>query len=377
MKRRARSGEAAETQAEVTGGLEGACELQASLLAWYDRTRRDLPWRETRDPYAIWVSEIMLQQTRVDTVVPYYQRFLRAFPTVHALAEAPIDDVLTMWSGLGYYRRARMLHEAARRVAEARGGVFPGTAEELRTLQGVGAYTAGAIASIAFGERAALVDGNVARVLARLFAIEDDVRGGRGLAKVWQIAGELVPAEHPGEWNQALMELGATVCVPRDPRCLLCPVSERCAARARGLEAELPRLKPKTKPVRAMRVALVGESGEEVLLARRKPEGTFGGMWEPPSFSTEEEVRVEELAAKFHALLGLRVSTLELAGDVVHVLSHRRLEVTVVRGTVKKPARAALPENAEYDALRFVPRAPSGGLALTKLAKKILAAATP
>src|SRR5438067_2905200 len=174
--------------------------LGAPLLTWYRGVARDLPWRRTRDGYAIWVSEIMLQQTRVDTVVPYYGRFLEAFPTVRALADAPVDDVLAAWSGLGYYRRARMLHEAARTIAE--GPAFPATAESLARVKGIGRYTAGAVASIAFGEATPLVDGNVARVLARVFAVEDDVKSARGVARMWELATALVHDEDAGGWNQ-------------------------------------------------------------------------------------------------------------------------------------------------------------------------------
>ncbi|MGH7293472.1 MAG: A/G-specific adenine glycosylase, partial [Polyangiaceae bacterium] len=208
----------------ASGGLAGGVGLAdladlaglvglVGLVSWYRRVARDLPWRRTRDPYAIWVSETMLQQTRVETVLPYYRRFLAQLPDVASLAEAPEEQVLALWSGLGYYRRARMLHAAARALASDRGGRIPDAPEQLRRLPGVGAYTAGAIASIAFGRREALVDGNVARVLARLFCVEDDVKSAAGAARVWAIARELV-ARLPGEvgtgdWNQALMELGA------------------------------------------------------------------------------------------------------------------------------------------------------------------------
>ena len=190
----------------------------------------------------------MLQQTRVDTVIPYYDKFLAAYPTVHSLAEAPLEDVLTKWSGLGYYRRARTLHAAAQQVSREREGIFPREASELREIRGIGPYTAGAVASIAFGRAAALVDGNVARVLARIFAVNDDLRKPAGIAKIWKIAEELVPKKNPGDHNQALMELGATICTPRAPRCLLCPVNDLCEARKRGLENDLPIMGAKKAP---------------------------------------------------------------------------------------------------------------------------------
>jgi len=199
--------------------------VSTDLLRWYRAHRRDLPWRRTRDPYAIWVSEVMLQQTRVETVVPYYERFLRAFPTPAALAEADASQVLAMWSGLGYYRRARLLHQGARAVA---GRPMPTSARELLTVPGIGRYTAGAIASIAHGEVAPLVDGNVARVIARLFALREDVSHGAGRERVWSLAAELLAepdaSADPGAFNQSLMELGARICVPREPRCSACPL---------------------------------------------------------------------------------------------------------------------------------------------------------
>jgi A/G-specific adenine glycosylase len=181
--------------------------LRQSLLAWYARAKRDLPWRRTRDPYAIWLSEVMLQQTRVETVVPYFERFLARWPTVSSLAEAPIDEVLAAWSGLGYYRRARMLHSGARAIADA--SAFPSNAEGLARVPGIGRYTAGAVASIAYGEAAPLVDGNVARVFARIFAMEEDLRSTRAVKRLWALATTLVDPRDPGSWNQALMELGA------------------------------------------------------------------------------------------------------------------------------------------------------------------------
>src|SRR5688500_1720350 len=218
--------------------------IAAAVVAHYARAKRDLPWRRTRDPYAIWVSEIMLQQTRVATVIPYWERWLGRFPTVGALAEAPLDDVLAHWAGLGYYTRARNLHRGAREVVARWGGALPETAGGLREVPGIGAYTAGAIASIAYGERAPLVDGNVARVLARVFGIETDVKSTVGVKKIWALAGALMEGladgTDPGDLNQGLMELGATVCAPRSPSCLACPLTAVCVARKQGRQDELP-----------------------------------------------------------------------------------------------------------------------------------------
>ncbi len=356
--------------------------LHAKLLAWYARSRRDLPWRRTRDPYSVWLSEVMLQQTRVETVIPYYERFLARWPTVHALAEAPESDVLAAWSGLGYYRRARMLHEGARAIAAAR--AFPATAQDLGRVKGIGRYTAGAVASIAFGEAAPLVDGNVARVLARVFAMGDDVKSARGTARLWALATALVHGEDPGAWNQALMELGATVCAPREPRCLLCPIHAECTGRARGLERELPRAAPKAKPRVQARWAVVAtradEGGGAVLLARRARDARFGGLWEPPSIDREpdeseaDDADARGAIARLRALTGARFRDVERAGDVVHVLSHRRLETAVLRATLVSlgPPRF---DKSDYEEVEVVPVATLASRGVSTLARKILDAA--
>ncbi len=352
--------------------------LSTALLGWYGRSRRDLPWRRSQDPYAVWLSETMLQQTRVETVIPYYERFLRELPTVLALAEAPESRVLELWSGLGYYRRARMLHAAARQVVEIHGGELPSDVEGLRTLKGVGAYTAGAVASIAFGRRAALVDGNVARVLARLFALEMDVKAGAGHARVWSLAADLVPETAAGDWNQALMELGATVCLPRSPRCDACPAAGLCEARARGIVERLPVVAPKRAPVPVERVALVLASPRAILLARRRPDVLFGGLWEPPSADGSPGAGPKEggrdAARALAARLGVDGALLEVAGEVVHVLSHRRLRVDVSRGPLGAARKWPLP-GPEYDAIERVPMEAVWTRALATLSRKVLAVA--
>jgi A/G-specific adenine glycosylase len=344
--------------------------LRAALLDWYRASRRDLPWRRTRDPYAVWLSEIMLQQTRVETVIPYYERFLGRFPTVHRLAEAPLGDVLAMWSGLGYYRRARMLHAAAQQVVRERGGAFPRTARELEEIRGIGRYTAGAIASIAFGEAAPLVDGNVARVLSRVFLVEDDVSAGKGLARVWRIAEELVAPEDPGAWNQALMELGATVCVPREPRCPSCPVRSACGARARGLENDLPRAKTKARVLLERRVALVATHEGRVLLGRRRTEARFGGTWEAPTLDRPED---GDPRAAFGQLLGAPASAAERRGSLTHVLSHRRLEVDVFAVELSRARTPAVDPASDYEAWAWTARDAVGGLGTSTLARRVLA----
>jgi A/G-specific adenine glycosylase len=334
--------------------------IARALGAWYDRVERDLPWRRTRDPYAIWVSEIMLQQTRVDTVVPYYQRFLERFPTVRALAEAPLEEVLRQWSGLGYYRRARQLHLAAAEVVERYGGELPERGDELRRLSGIGRYTAGAIASIAFDAPEPVVDGNVLRVMSRLFGLEEDMRRARGQARVWQLAGELLPRDRPGRFNQALMELGATLCTPRKPACSGCPLSRGCRAHASGSAESLPRLGERRAPLpRSLFAAVVvHRPSGRLLMARRQPDGLFGGLWEPP-------MAKERAGLSKHGV----VAPLVEVGSVTHVLSHRKLQVVVVSAVVARASRLPAATVAPYDALawRRLEEAP-----LSSLARKIL-----
>jgi A/G-specific adenine glycosylase len=333
-------------------------ELAAAVVAHFAAARRDLPWRASRDPYAIWVSEIMLQQTRVQTVIPYWQRWMAKFPTVRALAAAPLDDVLAAWAGLGYYSRARNLHAGAKAVAER--GALPGSASELRAVPGIGPYTAGAIASIAFGERAPLVDGNVARVLARVYAIRQDIKSTAGQRALWARAGELMAAlperAAPGDLNQGLMELGATLCAPVAPRCLACPLAKLCATRGDELPIVARRKRADELPI-LEREALWIEARGKILLARREPHGLFGGLWELP----QGEQRLEIARA-------LGVTALD-ATPVAHhdqVLAHRRLRIAVFRAT----APGALDERAlpGYDAIRLV--------AITRARELGIAAAT-
>jgi A/G-specific adenine glycosylase len=342
--------------------------LHRDLLTWYAAERRDLPWRRTRDPWAIWVSEIMLQQTRVDTVVPYWERFMARFPTPLALAETPEDQVLAAWSGLGYYRRARMLHAGARFVADRSG--IPTSREGLLELPGVGRYTAGAIASIAFEEPVGLVDGNVARVLARVFLLEDDMRRA-GMKRAEELAETLVPKDAPGDWNQALMELGATVCTPRSPSCDRCPIASSCRAFAEGRVNELPVMSEKTKPRPQAVQALVARSSDgRVLLAKRRTSGLFGGLWEPPSIDGDADVRPD-----FLARFPLR-SSARLVASVVHVLSHRRMTVDVLTGTLDHDALAkTLRLHDTYDGAQLFDDAGLASLGISKLARKVLEAA--
>ena len=308
----------------------------ASLLAWYDRHRRDLPWRarpgETADPYRVWLSEIMLQQTQVQAVIPYFLRFLERWPTVAALAAADLDDVLAAWAGLGYYARARRLHACARVVADDHGGRFPEDEDGLRALPGVGAYTAGAIAAIAFDRPAAAVDGNVERVMARAYAIEEPLPAAKAAIRARTLA--MVPRDRSGDFAQALMDLGATVCTPRSPACGICPWRDGCAGRRAGIAADLP--VPAPKKVRPQKHGLVFwiERGDGAVLLRRRPEeGLLGGMLELPStpwretpWSLEEALPHAPVKAAFdllpgvarhgftHFLIDLAVATARIGG---------------------------------------------------------------
>src|SRR5271155_4667718 len=242
--------------------------IRESLLAWYQRHKRDLPWRRTKDPYRIWISEIMLQQTRVAAVIPYYERFLARFPDVRVLALAPEEEVLRLWSGLGYYSRARNLQAAAKQIMAQHGGEFPRDEESVLALPGIGRYTAAAILSIAFGEKHAVLDGNVARVLARLGAIRGDLRESKRWQSLQNAAGELLDPKSSGDWNQAMMELGAMVCTPRAPQCLLCPVAKFCRARQLGLTETIPekRKKRATVEITLAAAVLLAPRGRTLLL---------------------------------------------------------------------------------------------------------------
>lgn len=283
--------------------------LRADLLSFYDRRRRDLPWRGESDPYRILVSEVMLQQTRVDTVMGYYEPWLERFPDVEALATADEADVLKAWEGLGYYRRARNLHAAAREVRERFDGRIPTTVEELRALPGVGEYTAGAVASIAFDHVTPAVDGNVRRVLARWHDVPDPTA--RWLR---DIAGALVDEDRPGDWNQALMELGATICMPRGARCEVCPVAWACAARAAGTVDDRPARKAKPAPREAVYALAVLQAPDgSVLLERRPADGLLGGMWAFPEREVANTDDARDVATEIAVEL-LRAAAVEPAG---------------------------------------------------------------
>jgi len=260
-----------------------APRFRRALLAWYDAHRRDLPWRRTRDPYAIWVSEIMLQQTQVSRVVEYWRRFLDRFPDIRSLAKAPEGEVLALWSGLGYYRRAKHLHAAARVIVEQFEGEVPSTVQDLRRLPGMGEYTSAAVGSIAFGERAAVVDANVVRVLCRILALRGDPSAGSLRGRIRDEAERLLDPDRPGDHNQAMMELGAVICTPTGPKCLICPVAEFCGALRKGRPDDYPGTARKTETVEVLECAAVVTRRGKVLMAKQPHErGWWDGLWTLP-----------------------------------------------------------------------------------------------
>jgi len=335
--------------------------VSRALLRWYRRHRRDLPWRHTRDPYRVWVSEIMLQQTRVTAALPYYERFLERFPDVQALAAAPEERLLEAWSGLGYYRRVRQMQAAARKICAEHGGVFPREFEAIRALPGVGDYTAAAVASICFGQAQAVLDGNVARVLARLGDEAEDVRTAAVRRRLRERAQGLVEAAGPGQHgdlNQALMELGATLCSPRGPQCLLCPLSGACESRRRGVQEQRPL---KSAPARSekleLAVALVKKNGALLLRQRPADAGVMPRFWELP------QAQGERLGDNPFEPLGVERG--EPLGTFTHGITFRAYSGTVYRGRAARKPRG----------FRWVKLGELAALPLTTITRKALAAA--
>lgn len=338
--------------------------LRRRLLGWYWREARDLPWRRTRDAWAVWVSEVMLQQTQVATVLPYYERFLDRFPTVRDLARAREATVLHAWAGLGYYRRARMLRAAAAEVVREHAGRVPDDPETFGRLPGVGRYTCGAVMSIAYGQPLPVLDGNVARVLARLTARPLVVRVPRDARVLWDLAAALVPMRSPGDWNQAMMELGARVCTPRSPDCGACPVNALCRAYALGRSEAFPPPSPRRATVTLRRALALVERRGRLLMVRREG-ALLAGLWEPPGVDRvdDEPPEVTRLAlATTLRRLDARAVLTPLAAVVRHAITHRAYQVTLWAG----PLEGAAPRGSSH---RWVdPAAP--GLALTALAVK-------
>jgi A/G-specific adenine glycosylase len=331
--------------------------LPSKLLAWYRAHKRTLPWRGHPSAYAVWVSEIMLQQTRVETVIPYFEKWMRLFPDIRSLADASEHTVLNAWEGLGYYSRARNLHKAAKIVAEQYGGEIPRNLDELRKLPGIGRYTLGAIASIAFGMDVSALDGNIKRVYARIFDVTEPVDSPAGEKILWALADENLPKGHAGNYNQALMDLGAMICVPKNPRCLICPVMSLCQARQNGTQNQLPVKTPKKDVPHYVQAAAVVIERGRVLLALRPSKGLLGGMWEFPNGRVNgDPARELPNALKTEYNLRLRVSdnpraersdkrseerrrSAEAIGTVQHGYSHFSVTTHVFRCELLSPPK--------------------------------------
>jgi len=339
------------------------------LVAWYRSNARSLPWRDDPSPYAVLLSELMLQQTRVDTVIERFRRFLERWPTLADLAAAEEDEVLHEWAGLGYYARARNLHAAAR-AAHAVGGL-PRDPKALRRLPGLGPYTAGAIASIAFGVAAPLVDGNVERVLFRVDARTEDPKTAAGKRALWARAAELVACEEPSDLNQGLMELGATVCSPRAPACPRCPWADLCAGRALGIAEDLPRRPPRKKPRPVRGAAGILRRDGAVLLGQRPGTGLLASLWEPVGADlASQESASDGVRRAFLDRVSLEVGITAHLGQIVHVFSHRRLTLEVFEVAVAGGDDPVA--GGGYQALRWVDPAAPGEVALSKLARRTL-----
>jgi A/G-specific adenine glycosylase len=321
-------------------------ELGVALLAWYRRQRRELPWRRTRDPYCIWVSEIMLQQTRVESVVSYYERWMRRFPSVKALAEADSDAVLQAWEGLGYYSRARNLQRAARHVVSAHGGNVPRDVGELRQLPGIGPYSAGAIASIAYDADEPVVDGNVIRVLTRLFGLSGDPRRAPLAAHLWQLARTLIPPGEARDFNQAVMELGATVCTPRAARCTECPIVARCRALALGQVEAFPERGARPKPTEELRaVAVIRRRGRVLVVRAPASAPRWAGMWQFPDLHLRAtDSAPAALITSIRSRFGLDIGDLDPLGTLEHQVTRFRIRLAIYACAAGRGRARAEPE---------------------------------
>jgi A/G-specific adenine glycosylase len=358
--------------------------FRKQLLSWFRQFQRDLPWRRTKDPYRVWLSEIMLQQTRVAAVIPYYQRFLERFPDVNALAAAPQEEVLRLWSGLGYYSRARNLQHAAQQIVAKYGGVFPRGEEDALELPGIGSYTAAAILSIAYGAKHAVLDGNVARVLARIFVVRGDLRDAKRWQGLQKQANALLDPKSPGDWNQAMMELGATLCTPRSPQCLLCPVAQFCRARKLGIAESLPakRKKRATEQITLASAVLVDPLGHTLLLpplagqtrpSHNEVSGLASKMWHFPTVAVQRNAD-EELLGFLRELSRNLTKTRKLAlqpvATVRHTVTYRAITIHVFHAQVDP-----LPHISDAKAVSLAELSEHASLAISNLTRKIARAA--
>jgi len=331
--------------------------LSSRLLNWYNKNKRTLPWRLAGlSPYAVWVSEIMLQQTRVETVIPYYEKWLKLFPTLDALANASEHDVLNAWEGLGYYSRARNFHKAAKIVVEKYNGELPRDLDELRELPGIGRYTVGALASILFGMDEPALDGNLKRVYARLFDVSQPIDSVEGEKILWKLAKDNLPKGKAADFNQALMDLGAMICVPKNPRCLICPLMKDCQSRANGTQAVRPVKKVKKAVPYYMHAAAVIIKRSKVLLAQRPSTGLLASMWEFPNGRVEQDP-AKELAKVLKAEYSLKVKKKEALGVVQYAYTHFKVEVHAFRCDLISIPKA---KNLKWVALKDLDDYPMG-----------------
>ncbi len=341
-----------------------------ALLAWYVGNARELPWRSTHSPYRTWVSEIMLQQTQVETVIPYFHRWMARFPDIASLAAADQQEVLSFWEGLGYYSRARNLHRSAKVIMEELDGKLPRTVIELRKLPGIGPYTAAAIASIAFDVDVAAVDGNIRRVLSRVFDVREPARSTEGERLLWSLAEEHLPAGQAGAYNQALMDLGAGICMPKTPDCGNCPIENYCQARALGVQEERPvKLPRKKKPHLTVTAAVIWRDGK-VLLAQRPKNGLLGGLWEFPGGTLEEsdEDLRDCLRREIKEKLGVEVQVGEPLGEYKHAYTHFKISLYAFYSQIIGNGQ---PKNLESEALAWVSISELGSYPMGKVDRQI------
>jgi A/G-specific adenine glycosylase len=341
------------------------------ILSWYAKNKRDLPWRDTANPYFIWVSEIMLQQTQVETVIPFYQHFLSTFPTVESLAEASLQEVLKAWENMGYYARARHLHAAAKEIMGRMGGKIPSTYDELMGLPGIGSYTAAAILSFAFGERRPAVDGNARRVMCRLFAVQDLVEQPGTKQKILELATDMISSADPAEFNHAVMDLGATVCTPRNPSCMACSVQDLCLANEQGLQEALPVTRKKMPvPHKHMTAAVIVDARGRLLIVQRPNNGLLGGLWKfPGGFKRPEETFESGLAKRVREELGIRVEVQEALASVKHAYTHFRITLQAFRCQ----RRSGMPKALDCQAYQWVRPNHLADYPLSKADRKIIA----
>ena len=344
-------------------------EFTPNLLAWYTENSRDLPWRNNSDPYAVWVSEIMLQQTRVEAVIPYYERWMTQFPTLSSLAEATQQQVLSIWEGLGYYSRARNLHKAAIIIINDMGAEIPQDIKTLQKLPGIGRYTAGAIASIAFGLDEPALDGNIRRVLSRVFDVRDPARSSEGEQKLWTLAAANLPIGKAGEYNQALMDLGALVCTPRNPKCSECPLIDLCQAHTLGVQEERPVSKPKPKiPHHTVTAAVIQQQGK-ILITQRPLEGLLGGLWEFPGGKLEDGESLQDgLKREICEELGIHIIVGTHIGEYHHAYTHFRVTLHAFECKLKNRRK---PAPIQVHDLRWVSVSQLGDYPMGKIDRQI------